>query len=266
MNNSVSKELFFIIKDLMKEVELSQFSLGGGTNLSLKYNHRVSTDIDLFSSKIVGSDVMTKINDLLLKKYNHLNVLSNVENKYTNHLAFIKASLDYNGVGIKIDIIQNIGLNNPIENINGIRLINDLDIGALKLLSASDRGNRKDFYDIYLLAKKYGLTNLYEELLKRNISFDVNKKEHQNIFNIPTFKPKDNLQTSITKLGNFNKGNDLKIQGNKIIINRNSPTLITWVELKRELNNMLLKLSKDKNIEYKPTQNIRAKRGRGLSM
>ncbi len=44
----VSKELKTVIISLMKEPLLKDFHLGGGTNLSIKYNHRVSTDIDLF--------------------------------------------------------------------------------------------------------------------------------------------------------------------------------------------------------------------------
>lgn len=263
---AVSEELLYIIKDLMKEDLLKQFSLGGGTNLALKYNHRVSTDIDLFSSNIVGVDKINEINALLEDKYKGLKISSNVENKSINHLAFVKANLEFNGVNIKIDIIQNMGLNHPVETIDNVRLINDLDIGALKLLSASDRGNRKDFYDIYLLSKKHGLNNLYEELLKRNKLFDVNKTEHQNIFNIPSFKPKDRLDKSITKLGDFNNGNDLKKPGNKIIFNRNSPVLKSWVEVKKELNSMFIKLSKDKNVEYKPTKNLRVGKNRGFSL
>lgn len=261
---SVSPELLSVINDLMKEPLINDFYLGGGTNLALKYNHRVSTDIDLFSSKIVGLKTIENINNLLVEKYKHLDISTSIENKTNNQLAFIKASFEINDIGIKIDIIQNLPLNNAIEVINGVRLINDLDIGALKLLAASDRGNRKDFYDIYLLSKKYGLKTIYDELMIRNKLFDSNKIEYQNIFNIPTVKPKELLETSITKLGDFNNANDLKNAGNRIKLNKDSPTLIVWSELKKEFTSMLKKLALQEKVEFKPTEYKRRKRGLGF--
>lgn len=43
-----------IIFQLQSIPSLSDFSLGGGTNLALQYNHRISEDIDLFCPNIVG--------------------------------------------------------------------------------------------------------------------------------------------------------------------------------------------------------------------
>lgn len=49
MMNAVSDILIKTLKDLflIKEIK-SDFYLAGGTNLAIQYNHRVSTDIDLF--------------------------------------------------------------------------------------------------------------------------------------------------------------------------------------------------------------------------
>ena len=38
-----------VLNELMHFPELNQFSLVGGTALSLKYGHRISNDLDLFS-------------------------------------------------------------------------------------------------------------------------------------------------------------------------------------------------------------------------
>lgn len=48
-SESITQELYNTIQKLMKEPLLNDFYLGGGTCLALKYNYRVSTDIDLFS-------------------------------------------------------------------------------------------------------------------------------------------------------------------------------------------------------------------------
>jgi hypothetical protein len=43
----------------MKIPELENFSLVGGTALSLLYGHRVSVDLDLFSNKSFENQVIT---------------------------------------------------------------------------------------------------------------------------------------------------------------------------------------------------------------
>lgn len=61
LKTSVSDELFNVILKLMNEPLLEDFLLGGGTNLPIKYNHRISTDIDLFSTFIVGTKKLNLI-------------------------------------------------------------------------------------------------------------------------------------------------------------------------------------------------------------
>ncbi len=48
MNNAVSSEFRDILTELFAIFDSKSFYLAGGTNLALKYNHRVSTVIDLF--------------------------------------------------------------------------------------------------------------------------------------------------------------------------------------------------------------------------
>ena len=61
LKHGVSDELFNVILKLMNEPLLEDFLLGGGTNLAIKYNHRLSTDIDLFSTSIVGTKKLNLI-------------------------------------------------------------------------------------------------------------------------------------------------------------------------------------------------------------
>lgn len=50
--NAVSSVLINTILDFQKLPSVSKFSLGGGTNLALHYNHRISIDIDFFLLKL----------------------------------------------------------------------------------------------------------------------------------------------------------------------------------------------------------------------
>jgi len=218
----VSPILRDVIKELMKEPVLSDFFLGGGTNLAIKYNHRVSVDIDLFSSGIVGANKMKAVESLLIQQYGQeRNFEIDLENRQSENLSFVKCKINKNGEDIRIDIMQNIKmLYKPVITHDGIRLIDDLDIGSLKLLAAADRGEQKDFYDLYLLSEKHGLNNIYNVLKERHRLFVPGTDD--NIFNIPTHKPKEDLKTDLSALGNFNKAADRSIPGNRVTFTDNS--------------------------------------------
>lgn len=55
-----------LLKKLMTISELNQFSLVGGTNLSLRFGHRRSIDLDLFTSDSFDSE---KIYNVLESKF-----------------------------------------------------------------------------------------------------------------------------------------------------------------------------------------------------
>ena len=57
VSEGVSEVLFKSIQELTSLNELGDFSLGGGTNLAIKYNHRESTDIDLFFPRYSGNRI-----------------------------------------------------------------------------------------------------------------------------------------------------------------------------------------------------------------
>ena len=54
-----------LLNELSENDELSGFSLVGGTALSLQLGHRVSTDLDIFSTQDFNSEKITE----MLKKY-----------------------------------------------------------------------------------------------------------------------------------------------------------------------------------------------------
>lgn len=52
--NSYNSGLFALAFKLLSVPILDRFALAGGTALSLRYNHRVSVDIYLFTNQIIG--------------------------------------------------------------------------------------------------------------------------------------------------------------------------------------------------------------------
>lgn len=145
----------------------------------------------------------------------------------------------------------------PFEEKEGIRLINDLDIGALKLLSAVGRGTRKDFYDLYYLSNIYGIDRLYEELMYRQEIFTG--KDCENIFNIPTGKPLNLLEKDVTPLCDFSNAN--LTQYNKVVITDPELKQKSWFDIAENWKKKVAILAKLKGLELNEikTENKRRK-------
>jgi len=258
MLNGVSEDLKNTIKEIMESPLLASFNLGGGTNLALKYNHRLSIDIDLFSAKIHSINELDEIANYFIDKYNLKETIDkynfNKQDPYSEK-AWIKIGIP--ALNTKIDIIQNLQLLKKPEIIDGIRLIHDDDIGALKLLAAANRGSQKDFYDLFLLTNKKPLEHYYELLMERQKKF-ANIKT---IFDEPSNKPKINLEKDISSLCDFNNANDLSRQGNQIVLTTNSPIKENWFNIKQVWKKRVEILAENKNLILKETPNKTIKRG-----
>lgn len=81
---------------------------------------------------------------------------------------------------VKVEILQNMQTYAEPEIINEIKLLNIQDIGPLKLITASNRANHKDIYDLDYLTDYIPLEELMKLLKARHEIY--NRPEHQSIF------------------------------------------------------------------------------------
>ena len=145
---TVSAEMWELLQMLMKDEMLKDYFLVGGTALALRIGHRISVDIDLFSTKDFDSAQM----------------LNYLENVYDAKL--IEGGLSNNTVlsyigNIKVDLLtHNYPLVAPLEVNDGIRMVSNQDIGAMKLHAIHQSGERyKDFVDMAFLLEHAPLKN-----------------------------------------------------------------------------------------------------------
>lgn len=68
-NQAVSQELLETIHELQQLPSLSEFGLAGGTNLALRYGHRISVDIDLFSPSMIRIKGLENVCDQIKNFY-----------------------------------------------------------------------------------------------------------------------------------------------------------------------------------------------------
>lgn len=182
MKEAVSSTLLKTIKELQALESLRNFALAGGTNLALRYNHRESIDIDLFCPEIIGYKGFAKIQKEVQNFYgkNVFNFIdpTNINDQFTFLRFFIRKKKTI----IKVDVIQNMKIIDPIEIVKGVPLYSIRDIGLFKLMSASSRPAKKDIFDLYYITEEIPLIDLYDQLKKKYSNF--HKAEDRNIFDL----------------------------------------------------------------------------------
>ena len=135
-----------LLLKLMQEPALEAFSLVGGTALSLRFGHRRSIDIDLFSPEAFNAE---RTAETLAKTYRIENIVTE-----TNTLS---ASIQ----GVKLDLISHRYrlIDQPVI-IEGIRMLGLKDLAAMKLNAIANRGFRKDFWDCAELLENWSMEEL----------------------------------------------------------------------------------------------------------
>lgn len=188
---AVSDSLIETILELQHLPLLSSSSLGGGTNLAIRYGHRISYDIDLFFPGIIGKQGYELIKEEVTAFYGDdvfaMDYPCDEDDQFLFQRFFIRKSES----AIKVEILQNMQTYLEPEIIDGIKVMNVYDIALLKLMSASNRASHKDIYDLDYLTDHIALAELMDLLKSRQQIY--NQPEHQNIFDQDgEFSPIDN--------------------------------------------------------------------------
>lgn len=138
-----------VLNSLMKIAELKQFSLVGGTALSLKYGHRLSIDLDLFSTE----------------NFEHEPIIESLQKVFGNGFVYrgnyTKWGIFCQIENVKVDIVYYPhSIIHSIEKYSEIRLYHDNDLIAMKIQAILGRGGKKDFWDIAELLAHYSLEEM----------------------------------------------------------------------------------------------------------
>lgn len=136
-----------LLIDLQGIDSLQDFSLGGGTALALKFGHRISVDLDLFTKQPFDTE---EVISAIRHKFEDVSVLNMNRN-----------SLSLSIQGVKVDVLSHqYALLEPPEIIESVRFLSTQDIAAMKLSAVAQRGSKKDFFDLIELLSHYSLPQL----------------------------------------------------------------------------------------------------------
>ncbi len=159
---TVESGTFSVLNELLELPALQDFSLVGGTALSLIYGHRKSIDLDLFTNQKIDNNELlaglrAKFEDRIL-----------VEEKTPRFAIFCYID------NIKVDLVKlPHPLIRPIQTLENIRMFSTEDIIAMKVQAILGRGKKKDFWDIAELLQHYSVQDF--------IDFHHEKYKNQNL-------------------------------------------------------------------------------------
>lgn len=125
---------------------LEPFYLAGGTALALQRGHRISLDLDFFSTSHVDEDVLIAV----LKDESGIQVISKSPETLHLHIGATKVSF----IGFHYPVLF------PFVAYGASKIADVRDIAAMKLSAIASRGTKRDFIDLYILAEEHGLKEL----------------------------------------------------------------------------------------------------------
>lgn len=145
---TVEPHTFSLLEQLLGMPELKNFSLVGGTALSLLYGHRKSIDLDLFSNKpFENTDVIKALEKKFKSSFNN-----RTSTQRFGIFCFVNE--------VKVDLVRH---PHPLirqeQNCDGIKMFSTEDIIAMKVQAILGRGRKKDFWDIAELLNHFSIAD-----------------------------------------------------------------------------------------------------------
>ena len=156
--NTVTPLLKETLFELMEEPLFAPFRLVGGTNLSLRYGHRLSIDIDLFTDSAYDSLDFMVIESYLRSRYPYYDCNDKGSIVGMGRSYYVGNSpID----SVKIDLMYADPFIQDVEMLDGLRMASVDDIIAMKMNVVSRGGRKKDFWDLHLLLNHYDLPQMF---------------------------------------------------------------------------------------------------------
>ena len=139
LQEAISAETKDDLEILTKAGILIDYYLAGGTGLACQLKHRLSIDLDFFTTK----DIDTKILIQNLKNLGKISVEKEAQNSLAGYFNTTLVSF------IKYDYPCLFGF----KEINGVEVADPKDIGCMKIDAISSRGTKRDFIDLFFICK-----------------------------------------------------------------------------------------------------------------
>jgi hypothetical protein len=140
---------------------IRQFYLGGGTALALQIGHRISGDFDFFSPDDFSESA-------LAERLSALGTFQ-LEQKAERTLVGILDGVKLSFLGYRYPLLK------PLTEVSGVGMAAVADVVCMKLDAIASRGTKRDFIDVYFVAKEvFPLPAIMDLFRKKYVSVNYN--------------------------------------------------------------------------------------------
>lgn len=154
--NTIDPPLYKVLIDFCQLPELSNFSLVGGTALSLQVGHRKSDDLDFFTDRSFDISELK----IAIMQYNPQVLFLNETKQGVSFSLPLSNTIDDTR---KLDIYNwAVKFIRPPMNDGAVRLASLEDISAFKLDAICHRKEKKDYVDIAVLMETFSFGEMLE--------------------------------------------------------------------------------------------------------
>lgn len=157
---TVSASTLELLKSICSIEQLQDFGLVGGTNLALRYGHRISVDLDFFTNVSFEPNDIVR---LVEKKFRHYELV--FQRNQTLVFEIEQVRVDF--------VLYPFPWINPFDKTEAIRLVSIADIIPMKLQGMENRKSKKDFWDLACLLDHYSLQYMMETMKKKFPFVDI---------------------------------------------------------------------------------------------
>lgn len=182
--------------------------LAGGTALALHLGHRISVDLDFFTQEELEENVLATNLSQLPDFKEEGRAWRTVWGK----VGATKFSLFY----YKYPLLA------PTHFFMGINILDVKDIAAMKIQALGDRGTKRDFVDLFFLAKTYSLDEMLEFYNQKY--GDLNDKIYHLVRSFdyfadaePEVLPKMTVDVSWEEVKKFFHQESLRLAGSRLV-------------------------------------------------
>ncbi len=147
--NAITPPMRDMLRFIGQQPFAVRFYLAGGTALALRLGHRRSVDLDFFSA---ADEVMLKTRQEILKVLSPLTPQS-LEDVDGNLLLRV-SDLHVGFFSYGYPLLE------PTDSVEQVAVASVVDVGLMKLDALISRGSRKDFYDLYVIARQISIPDL----------------------------------------------------------------------------------------------------------
>ena len=141
-------DTFRAVKLIAGLPDIKKAYLAGGTALALRVGHRISVDLDFFTTEDFDETVLAE----KLKQTPEFKLGKTDWKTVIGVIGETKFSIFF----YKYPIVE------VFEEFEGIKIAGLQDLAAMKIHAVEDRGSKRDFVDVYFLAKKFSLEEMFD--------------------------------------------------------------------------------------------------------